>query len=57
MTSHLSVMMLYAAAVSIVFGALLRDDRRGQRRLAARIFLALVGGGYLLGWIMYVAFA
>ena len=57
MTSHLGVMILFAAAVAIVFGTLLRDDVRAQRRLATRIFLALVAGAFLLGWVMYFAFA
>lgn len=56
MTSHLGVMMLFAACVAVVFGTLLRDDVRSTVRLASRIFVALVGGAYVLGWIMYVAF-
>jgi hypothetical protein len=56
MTSHLGVLILFAACVSIVFGALLRQESREQVRLAARIFGGLVGGAYVLGWIMYVAF-
>jgi hypothetical protein len=56
MTSHLGVLVLFAACVSIVFGTLLRPESRDQIRLAARIFAALVGGAYVLGWIMYVVF-
>ncbi len=56
MTSHLGVMLLFAACVSIVFGTLLRDAPRDQTRLGLRIFAVLVLGAYALGWIMYLAF-
>jgi hypothetical protein len=57
MTTHLGVMLLYAAAISVVFGTLLRDDVPSQLRLGARIFLGLIAGAYLVGWLLYVAFA
>ena len=56
MTSHLGVMILLAACVAAVFGVLLRDEGRQQWRLAVRIFVALAGGAYLVGWVMYFAF-
>jgi hypothetical protein len=56
MTSHLGLMLLFAGCVSAVFGTLLRDVPRDQGRLGLRIFLALAGGAYLLGWIMYLVF-
>ncbi len=56
MTSHLGVLILFAACVAVVFGTLLRDDVPGGGRLASRIFVGMVGGAYLLGWIMYVTF-
>ena len=56
MTTHLGVMILFAACVSAVFGALLRSDPGAQWRLAARIFSWLVLGAYGLGWVMYVFF-
>ena len=56
MTSHLGLMLLFSACVGTVFGTLLRDAARAQVRLAAQVFLSLVGGGYLLGWIMYLIF-
>ncbi|HUF47025.1 MAG TPA: hypothetical protein VMM93_04355 [Vicinamibacterales bacterium] len=57
MTSHLGVMLLFGAAVSIVFGTLMRDDPRAQVSLAMRIFASLIVGGWLIGWVMYFAFA
>ena len=56
MTSHLGVMILFAACISIVFGTLFRDVPREQVRLGGRIFATLVIGGYAVGWLMYLAF-
>jgi len=56
MTTHLGVMLLFAACISVVFGTLLRDDRRDQVRFGARIFTSLVLGAYALGWVMFIAF-
>ena len=56
MTSHLGVMILFAACVSIVFGTLLRETPRDELRLASRVFLGMVGGAYLVGWVMFLLF-
>jgi hypothetical protein len=56
MTSHLGIMILFAACVAAVFGVLLRDEPADQWRIAGRIFSALVLGAYALGWVMYLAF-
>jgi hypothetical protein len=56
MTTHLGVMMLFGACVSIVFGTLMRDTPADQIKLGSRIFGALVLGGYAFGWLMYLAF-
>ena len=56
MTTHLGVMILFAACVGAVFGTLLRDDVQAGLRLGARIFLALVFGAYGIGWLLYIAF-
>ena len=56
MTTHLGVMILFAACVSVVFGTLMRDEPAAELRLAGRIFAALVVGAYALGWVMYIAF-
>jgi hypothetical protein len=55
-TTHLGVMILFAACVSIVFGTLLREEPRAEIRLAARIFTAFVLGACALGWVMYLVF-
>jgi hypothetical protein len=56
MTSHLGVMLLFAGCVAVVFATLLREDAAEQRRVGGRIFAALVGGAFVLGWLMYLAF-
>jgi hypothetical protein len=56
MTTHVGIMVLFAACVSAVFGTLQRDAPREQLQLAGRVFAALVLGAYGLGWLLYVAF-
>ena len=56
MTTHLGVMILFAVCVSVAFGTLLRETPREELRLASRIFLGMVGGAYLVVWIMYLMF-
>ncbi|HUL73951.1 MAG TPA: hypothetical protein VLT86_12665 [Vicinamibacterales bacterium] len=56
MTTHLGVMILFAACVSTVFGTMMRDQPRDQLRLGGRIFAGLVVGAYGLGWLMYLVF-
>ena len=54
--SHVGLMVVFAACVSVVFGTLMRDDRREQMGFAGRAFAGLVGGAYVLGWVMYGIF-
>jgi hypothetical protein len=56
MTSHLGIMVLFAACVSAVFGTLLRETPRDQAQLSGRIFAALALGAYGAGWLMFLAF-
>ncbi len=56
MTSHLGMLILFAALVAPVFAALHRDDLQTARRFAARLFGALVSGALLLGWVLYLVF-
>jgi hypothetical protein len=52
-TSHVALMVLFAAFVSVVFAALMRDDPRQQLALGGRIFGAFVGAGVVLGWLLF----
>jgi hypothetical protein len=56
MTTHLGVMILFAACVSVVFGTLMRDAPRDQLVLGGRIFAGLVVGAYAIGWLMYFVY-
>ncbi|MFO7302731.1 MAG: hypothetical protein DIU54_009990 [Acidobacteriota bacterium] len=53
MTSHLGTMILFAAAVAVVFALLLREESSEQLAIGARIFGALVLGALLVGWLMF----
>ena len=56
MTTHLGIMVLFVALVSVIFGTLMRDQLADQVRLTSRIFASLVVGAYLAGWVLYAAF-
>jgi len=56
MTTHLGVMILFAALVSAVFATLLYDNGRQQLRMGLRLFTGLVVGAYLVGWMMFLGF-
>lgn len=53
MISHLGAMAAFALFVSVVFAALMRDAPAEQMRLGLRLFVGLVGGGLLAGWLLY----
>lgn len=53
MKSHLVLMMIFAAFVSVTFAALMRDEPREQVRFGARLFAGFVVGGILVGWLLY----
>lgn len=52
MQTHLGLLVLFAACVSVVFAVLMRDDPRSQLRFGASLFGAFVGGAVLAGWLM-----
>ena len=53
MSTHLGAMVACAGFVSVVFATLMRDDPAQQVRLGLRLFGGLVGGGILIGWLLY----
>jgi hypothetical protein len=50
--THLGLLILFAAFVSVVFAVLMRDDRPGQLRFGATLFGAFVIGAVVAGWLM-----
>ena len=53
MTSHLGLLVLFAAFVSVVFAALTRDEPNEQWRYGVRLFGAMVGIALALAWVLY----
>jgi len=53
MTSHLGLLLLFAAFVSVIFAALMRDDPREQLRFGVRLLAGFVGAALVLSWLMF----
>ncbi len=56
MILHLGVMMLCAACIGAVFGALYRDSAAAQLKFGAQVFAGLAGGGLVVGLLQFVFF-
>jgi heme A synthase len=52
-TSHFLLLVVFAALVSTVFAALLRDDPRAQLKTGVRMFGGFLVAAIVLGWLMY----
>jgi hypothetical protein len=53
MTTHLGLMAMFSLFVSIVFATLMRETPAAQLKLGGQMFLAFVGAGILVGWLLY----
>ena len=53
MTSHLLLLVFFAACVSVVMAVLHKDDRASQARLALYIAAGFVGTALALGWLLF----
>jgi hypothetical protein len=51
--SHLLLMTLFSALLSVVAATLLKDALRDQLRTGAMVFGGLMLGAVLLGWVLY----
>lgn len=51
--THLLVMILFAALVSIVFCVVARDTARDRLLYGLKVFAEFVGIGLALAWILY----
>ncbi|MDP2914621.1 MAG: hypothetical protein Q8O91_04120 [Candidatus Aminicenantes bacterium] len=52
--SHLFSMILYAFFVTVVLALLRRDDKRARIKYGLFLFLIMIGGALLFGWLMYL---
>ena len=52
--SHLFSMILYAFFVTVVLALLRRTDKRARIKYGLFLFLVMVGGALLFGWLMYL---
>ena len=53
MTSHLTLLLLFALFVSTVFATLMRDHPRDQLLFGLRLFGGFVAAALVIGWLMY----
>ena len=53
MASHLLALVVFSSLASVVFAALLRDDRRSRVRFALMTFGAFFLSAVVVGWLMY----
>ena len=53
MRSHFLHMILYSTLVAVFFAVLVRDTPSERRRLGGLLWLAMVGGGLGLAYVMY----
>jgi hypothetical protein len=52
-SSHLGLMVLFAFFVSATFAVLMRETPYQQARFGGRLMAGFVGGGVVLGWLLY----
>jgi hypothetical protein len=52
-TTHLGLLVAFAAFVSIAFAVLMRDEPREQLKFGAKLFGTFIGSAVLLGWLLY----
>jgi hypothetical protein len=53
LNSHLLLLIVFSACVSVVFAALMRDDMREAALLAGKMFAGFVAAAIVIGWLMY----
>ncbi len=53
MASHVLLLIVFAAFVSLVFAVLMRDEPREQARYGGLLFATFVLAAMVFGWLMY----
>jgi heme A synthase len=52
-TSHLGLLLLFAACAAAVFAAIAKDSAREQLRTGLKLFAGFVAAAIGLGWLLY----
>ncbi|MBE0461458.1 MAG: hypothetical protein IBX60_07475 [Candidatus Aminicenantes bacterium] len=52
--SHLFSMVLYAVLVCIVLALIRRNEPKAQLKYGISLFIIMVVGGIIFGWLMYL---
>ncbi len=53
MTSHFTILLVFAFLVAVVFAVLMKDEPKEQLRFGAMVFGGFVATAFVLGWLMY----
>ena len=53
MTSHFTLLLVFAFLVAVVFAVLMKDEPKEQWRFGALVFGGFVATAFVLGWLMY----
>ncbi len=53
MTTHFTLLLVFAFLVALVFAVLMKDEPREQIRFGALVFGGFVATALVLGWLMY----
>ena len=53
MQSHLSLMLLFAGFVSLIFAVLMKDEPADQAKLGGILFASFVATALVLGWVLF----
>jgi hypothetical protein len=51
---HFLLAAIYSACIATFFASLLRDEWKAALRLFGMLFGVMVGGVFVLGWLMYL---
>jgi heme/copper-type cytochrome/quinol oxidase subunit 4 len=53
MTTHFTLLLVFAFLVALVFAVLMKDQPKDQVRFGALVFGGFVATALVLGWLMY----
>ena len=53
MLNHITLMIIFAGAVSLVFATLGKETLRQRALFSLWLFLGLLGSGLIIAWLMY----